>query len=231
VLPDQRSDAERRGYTVVDCASAITTHVSELVRRTAHELVGRQEVQELLGLVSKEAPKLVEDTIPSIVTLGDLVRVVKGLLREGLSVRDLKSVLEAVADAAPKSKDTVFLVEQVRKRFARQITSRLCIDGKIRAVTLDRKSEDLLRSTLGQSDGEAVLAPDVEVARRLIMGLETHVAALLNTGRPGVVVAPPELRRPLFDFASRFISDVVVVSARELLPGTTLEPAGQVQLS
>ncbi|MBL8958061.1 MAG: flagellar biosynthesis protein FlhA [Myxococcaceae bacterium] len=231
VEPAQRSEAEGRGYTVVDCASAVTTHLSELVRKNAHELVGRQEVQELLGLVSKEAPKLVEDTIPAVVGLGDLVRVVKGLLREGLSVRDLRTVLEAVADAAPKSKDTVFLVEQVRKRFARQITSRLSVDGTIKAIVLDRKSEDMLRGTLGQSDGEAVLAPDVEVARRLITGIETHVAALLGAGRPGVVIAPPELRRPLFDFASRFISDVVVVSARELLPGTTLEPAGQVQLS
>jgi len=231
IEPAQRGDAEARGYTVVDCASAVTTHLSELVRKTAHELVGRQEVQELLGLVSKEAPKLVEDTIPGVVALGDLVRVVKGLLREGLSVRDLRTVLEAVADAAPKSKDTAFLVEQVRKRFARQITSKLSVNGTVKAIVLDRKSEDLLRGTLGQSDGEAVLAPDVEIARRLITGLESHVAALLGAGRPGVVVAPPELRRPLFDFASRFISDVVVVSARELLPGTTLEPAGQVQLS
>jgi flagellar biosynthesis protein FlhA len=231
VLPEQRSDAEARGFTVVDASSAVATHLSELVRRNAHELVGRQEVQELLGMVSKEAPKLVEDTIPAVVTLGDLVRVVKGLLREGLSVRDLRTVLEAVADAAPKSKDTAFLVEQVRKRFARQITSKLAMGGTIKAVTLDRRSEELLRGTLGQSDGEAVLAPDVEIARRLITGLEHHVAALLTAGRPGVVVAPPELRRPLFDFASRFISDVQVVSARELLPGTALEPAGQVQLT
>jgi flagellar biosynthesis protein FlhA len=157
--------------------------------------------------------------------------VVKGLLREGLSVRDLRTVLEAVADAAPKSKDTAFLVEQVRRRFARQITSKLSIDVVVRAITLDRKSEELLRAALGQSDGEAVLAPDVDVARRLITGLEHHVAALLTAGRPGVVVAPPELRRPLFEFASRFISDVQVVSARELLPGTALEPAGQVQIS
>ncbi len=230
IEPGQRTDAEAQGYTVVDCASAVTTHLSELVRKTAHELVGRQEVQELLGLVAKEAPKLVEDTIPGVVALGDLVRVVKGLLREGLSVRDLRTVLEAVADAAPKSKDTAFLIEQVRKRFARQITSKLSVNGTVKAIVLDRKSEDLLRGTLGQSDGEAVLAPDVEVARRLITGLEAQVAALLGAGRPGVVVAPPELRRPLFDFASRFIGDVVVVSARELLPGTTLEPAGQVQL-
>ncbi len=231
VLPEQRPDAESRGYTLVDASSAVATHLSELVRRNAHELVGRQEVQELLGMVSKEAPKLVEDTLPSIVTLGDLVRVVKGLLREGLSVRDLRTVLEAVADAAPKSKDTAFLVEQVRRRFARQITTKLSMGGVVRAITLDRKSEEMLRGALGQSDGEAVLAPDVEVARRLISGLEHHVAALLTAGRPGVVVAPPELRRPLFDFASRFIADVQVVSARELLPGTALEPAGQVQLS
>ena len=231
IATDQRSEAESKGYTIVDAASAVTTHLSELVRKNASELIGRQEVQELLGLVAKEAPKLVEDTIPAIVSLGELVRVCKGLLREGLSVRDLRTVLEAVADAAPKSKDTTFLVEQVRKRFSRQITSKLSQGGVVKAITLDRKSEELLRASLGQSDGEAVLAPDVEVARKLIAGLEHHMSALLTAGRPAVVVAPPELRRPLFDFASRFLSDVTVVSARELAPGTTLEPAGQVHLS
>jgi flagellar biosynthesis protein FlhA len=232
ITPAERSRAEQAGLTLVDPASVLTTHLSELLRRNAYELIGRQEVQELVATLSKEAPKLVEDVVPGTVNLGELVRVVRGLLREGVSVRDLRTVLEGVADAAPKSKDAVFLVEQVRRRLSRQITSKVAdLKGTVRALTLDRATEDLLRSTVGASDGELALAPDVDTARKLVHTLEQRAASLAAEGRPAVVLAPPDLRKPLFDFASRFVPDLFVVSARELVPGTTVEPAGLVQLS
>jgi flagellar biosynthesis protein FlhA len=230
IVPADRSRAEAMGLTLVDSASVITTHVSEVLRRNAHELVGRQEVQELVGVVGREAPKLVEDVVPGIITLSDLVRVVRGLLREGVSVRDLRTVLEAVADAAPRSKDTTYLVESARRRLSRHITARAAgPDGAVRALTLDRATEELLRSTLGASDGEPALAPDVETARLLVGSLEASATQLAATGQPVVLLAPPDLRRPLFDFASRFVPDVLVVTARELVPGTTVEPAGTVK--
>ena len=227
-----RGRAEASGLTVVDAASVLTTHLSELLRRNAYELLGRQEVQELLALCAKETPKLVEDVIPGVITLGDLVRVVRGLLREALSIRDLRSILEAVADAAPRSKDPGFLVEQVRRRLFRQITARVA-DGKgvVHALTLDRALEEALRKSLGQSDGEATLAPDINIARRFIAGLESRVSSLVASGRPAVIIAPSDLRRPLFDFASRFVADLWVVTARELVPGTAVEPAGTIDLS
>ena len=232
ILPNDRGRAEASGLTVVDPASVLTTHLSELLRRNAHELVGRQEVQELLAAAGKEAPKLVEDVIPGTITLGDLVRVVRGLLREGLSIRDLRSILEAVADAAPRSKDTGFLVEQVRRRLFRQLTSKVADSkGVVHALTLDRNLEEALRKSLGVSDGEPTLAPDVNIARRFISGLETRAANLVASGRPAVIIAPSDLRRPLFDFASRFVSDLWVITARELVPGTAVEPAGTIDLS
>jgi flagellar biosynthesis protein FlhA len=232
ISPSDRPRAEQVGLTLVDPASVLTTHLSELLRRNAYELIGRQEVQELVATLAKEAPKLVEDVVPGTVNLGELVRVVRGLLREGVSVRDLRTVLEAVADAAPKSKDAFFLVEQARRRLSRQITSKIAdAAGTVRALTLDRATEDALRASVGASDGELALAPDVETARRLIHALEQKAASLAAEGRPAVVLAPPDLRKPLFDFASRFVPDLFVVSARELVPGTTVEPAGLVQLS
>jgi flagellar biosynthesis protein FlhA len=232
ILPQDRARAESAGFTVVDAPSVITTHLSELLRRNAHEIVGRQEIQELLTTLGKEAPKLVEDVVPSTITLGELVRVARGLLREGLSIRDLRTILEAVADAAPRSKDTAFLVEQVRRRLFRQITTRVS-DGKgvVHALSLDRAAEDLLRKSLGQSDGELTLAPDLATARRFINTLEVHAASLATAGRPAVVIAPPDLRRPLYDFASRFVPDLWVITARELVPGTQVEPAGSLDLT
>jgi flagellar biosynthesis protein FlhA len=227
-----RARAEEQGLTLVDAPSVITTHLSELLRRNAHEMVGRQEVQELLAVCAKEAPKLVEDTVPGSVSLGDLVRVLRGLLREGVSVRDLRTILEAVADAAPRSKETTWLVDQSRRRLARHITSRVAgPDGTVRALTLDRPLEESLRASLGTSDGEIALAPDVETARRLISTLETSASRLVTSGHPVVLLSPPDLRRPLHDFASRFVPELWVITARELVPGTTVEPAGVVQIT
>jgi flagellar biosynthesis protein FlhA len=226
-----RREAEQRGLTVVDAASTITTHLGEVLRRNAAEMIGRQEVQELLGLLAKDAPKLVEDVVPGTVGLGEVVAVTKGLLREGVSIRDLRTVLEAIAAAAPKSKDPVYLIEQVRRRMARHITARISdARGVARAITLDRGAEQVLRASLGVSEGEPMLALDIDCARRLIERLEGHAARLLAGGVPVVVLAPPDLRRAFYDFASRFIPDLWVVSARELTATTTIEPAGVLQL-
>lgn len=228
---ENRTQAEIAGLTIVDPASVLTTHLSEAIKKNAHELVGRQEVQDLLGVVGKESPKLVEDVIPNTVTLGEFVRVVRGLLRENLSVRDLGSVLEAVADAAPRSKDPVFLVEQVRRRLFRQITGRVAdAMGTVHAITLDRESEELLRRSLGASDGEAVLAPDIDTARRLVAELEKMAARQAAEGRSAVVITSPDLRRPLFEFGSRFVNDLFVITARELTPGTSVQPVGTIEL-
>jgi len=232
IRPNERAAAEGKGLTLVDPASVLTTHLSELLKRSAYELLGRQEAQELMGTVAKEAPKLVEEAVPGAVSLGELVRVLRGLLREGISIRDMRTILEAIADSAPRSKDIGFLVEQSRRRLARQITTRLSDNtGVVRAITLERPVEDQLRASLVQSDGEAQLSPDLALAKNLLAQLETRSAALATAGHAAVLLAPPDLRRPLFDFAHRFTPDLWVVSARELLPGTTVEPAGALQLS
>jgi len=226
---EQRAEAEARGYTVIDTASVLTTHLGELLRKNAYDLIGRQETQELLDVVKLTAPRLVDEVVPNVVSLGELAQVVRGLLREGVSVRDFRSILEAVADAAPRSKEEYHLVEAARLRLRRQITSQVADEGEVKAITLDRITENALRQTLGQSDGEIIIAPDVDTARNLIGSLEEHAAQLASMGYPTVVLAPPDLRRPLFHFASRFIPDLWVISARELVPGTQVEPVGVLQ--
>ena len=229
ITPDVRGRAEARGYTVVEPAAVIATHLAELLKRTAPELLGRQEMQELLSLCAKEAPKLVEDAVPTLLSLGELVQVCRGLLREGISIRDLRSILEGIADAAPRSKDITFLIEQVRRRLNRHITGRAVDErGIVCAVTLDRQTEQSLRGALAVADGEAVIALDVDTARRFLDRLSSEANKLAVRGLPTVVLAAPDLRRPLFDFASRFVPDLMVISARELVPGTPLEQSGAV---
>jgi flagellar biosynthesis protein FlhA len=130
-------------------------------------------------------PKLVEDVVPGTISLGELVRVMRGVLREGLSVRDLRGVLEGVADAAPRSKDTAFLVEQVRRRLFRQITARVADDsGVVHALTLDRGSEDLLRKSLGRATARRRWRRTSPPRRRFVGTLEAHAA------QPGAPAGP-----------------------------------------
>ncbi|MBI5494568.1 MAG: flagellar biosynthesis protein FlhA [Deltaproteobacteria bacterium] len=224
---ESKAQAEAEGLAVVDPPSVVTTHLSEIVRRHAAELVGRQEVQELVALTAKAAPKLVETVLPGVVTLAEVVAVVRALLREGVSVRDFRTVLEAVADNAPRSKDIGWLTETARRRLGPQITARLKgADGVVGVMTLARRAEETLRATLVTQDGEPVLAPDVDTARRLVAALEKLASARAAAGLLPVLLAPPDLRRPLFELFHRFVPDLHVLAARELAPGASLQTVG-----
>ena len=230
IEPSQRTAAEAKGLTVIDPASVLTTHLSEVLSSHAHEILGRQEVQELLALLQKDAPKLVEDVVPKTVGLGELVAVLRRLLEERISIRDLRTILEAIADAAGRSKEVHYMTEQVRRRLFRRITERIATSGVVHAITLSRRTEDLLRSALGQQDGEPVLALDLDSARSFIDRMQSLASALATAGHVPVVLAPPDLRRPIFVFLSRFVPEIHVVSAQELVPGVSIEVAGVVDL-
>ena len=163
----------------------------------------------------------------------------EAFLPESLDVVDESHLHEGHAGHSPGG-ETHFRVYIVSPAFEgksrierhRMINAALAqeLAGSVHALALDRATEELLRQSLGQADGELTLAPDLETARRLVMSLESQASALATAGKPAVVLAPPELRRPLFDFASRFVPDLWVVSARELVPGTAIESAGVIAL-
>lgn len=230
VTNEVKAKAQRQGLTVVDPASVITTHLDEVIRRHLHEIVGRQEIQELLTLLGKENPKLVEEIVPQMISLGELSMIMRGLLREGISVRDIRTILETVAEH-PGKKDISFLTEQCRRRLSRQVSGRLANpDRRIPVVTLDRELEQALRSSLGVSDGETTLAPAIDIARKVVDTLQERAAVQTTEGIPLVVVAPSDLRRPLFEFVSRFVPEVNVVTPREIASGFTVEPVATITL-
>jgi len=230
VTNELKAKAQRQGLTVVDPASVVTTHIDEVIRRHLHEIVGRQEIQELLTLLGKENPKIVEEVVPQMISLGELSMIMRGLLREGISVRDIRTILETVAEH-PGKKDINFLIEQCRRRLSRQISGRLAgTDRRIPVVTLDRELETALRSSLGISDGETTLAPAIDIARKVVDTLQERAAVQTTEGIPLVVVAPSDLRRPFFEFVSRFVPEVNVVTPREIASGFTVEPMTTIAL-
>jgi len=221
---ERRAEADSLGLTVVDAASVLTTHLSELLKKHGHELVGRDEVQGMLARIGREAPKLVEEVIPAALSVGELVQVIRRLVEERVSVRDLRTILEAIGDAANRSKEIPYLTERVRRRMNRQISSMVSDKGsELHILSLSRAVEELVRASLGQQDGEPVIAPELVLAQHLISEVQAGISRLANGGKQPVLLAAPDLRRPLFTFLIRFVPDLFVVSAQELTPGIALE--------
>jgi flagellar biosynthesis protein FlhA len=224
----QRAAAEALGYTVVDAASVIATHISELLRKNAHDLLGRQEVHELLSILSKSNQSLVDEVIPGMLPIGDVIKVLRNLLREGVSIRDLRTILEALADHAGQSKDPEILTERVRQRLAKQLTARvLGPDGKVHALILDPQLEQDLRQALRQGAGDPA-SFDSHAIPRVLSALERSAGKLATAPSQPVLVVGPDIRPHVALFTARHVPGLVVYSYREIEPHTPIHTLGVV---
>jgi len=215
---NERARAEAAGCTVVDSAAVIATHLTELIRRNAHDLLGRREAQELLDIIGKQNGKLVEELIPTVMPLGTVIQVLRKLLGEGVSIRDLRTILEALADHGAQMKNPDDLVEVVRQRLARRLTrAQLSLDGSLRPLVLDPRAESLLRDGSGrQARAISKLTEDIAAkARDLAMRDE-----------PPILVVAPDLRRAVAGIAARHVPGLSVMSYREVDPSVPFVTRG-----
>jgi flagellar biosynthesis protein FlhA len=221
----ERELAEALGYTVVDHATVIATHLGELIRSHASQLVGRAELAHLFDVFARTTPKLVEDLVPNLLSLGEVLKVIRNLLREGISVRDLRTILETLVEIAPATKDSEQLTEITRQRLARQITSAYKgPDGSVSALILDPQVEEMFRRSLREISTGTGGALDPEEVRRVGVSLERAVGRLMASGRPPVLVTSPDLRRYVRAFAERRVPHLAVLSFREIESSTTIRP-------
>lgn len=227
-----RELAEALGYTVVDHATIMATHLGEVLRTQGHRLVGRQEVQHLLDVLAKTAPRLVDDVVPAMLPLGDLARVLKNLVKEGVSIRDLRSILEAVAECSSQTKDIEQLTELVRERLAPQITARFRGgDGTIAALTLDPRVEQMLRTSLHEIATGVGGALDPEALRTLTARAESALASFGALGQRPLVVTAPDLRRYVRAIVERKAPQLAVASFREIEPAVPLRIVDRLSLA
>src|SRR5439155_10144437 len=169
VAAQDRERAQLAGYTVVDPATVVITHLTEVIRRHSHELLGRQEVQQLLDALAKTRPKVIEELVPQQLSVGGIQKVLQNLLREGISIRDLLTILETLADHAPRSKDSDALTEHARQALGRAITRRLLSpEGSLAVIALAAPLERQLLEAVQRTEGGGVLAVEPAVAHRLI---------------------------------------------------------------
>ncbi|MEW6321181.1 MAG: flagellar biosynthesis protein FlhA [Acidobacteriota bacterium] len=216
IAADQRERATAAGYTVVDPTTALSTHLSETIRAYLPDLLTRQQTKEMVDKVAQTSPKLVEDLIPKVVQLGDVQRVLRGLLRERVPVKDLTSILEALADAAQSTKDPEAMTELVRLALGRAICRQYQTEkGELPAVTLSPALEERLLASVVRTDQGAVLALDPQDAQ----SLATRIARALETAvAQPVLLCTPGLRPHLFRLFSRVLPHLGVLSHSEVPP-------------
>lgn len=212
-----REQAQLAGYTVVDASSAIATHLSEIIKRHGHELLGRQEVQSLLDELAKVHPKLVEELIPTLLPLGTVVRVLGNLLHEGIPIRDLRSIIEALADHAGTTKDPELLTEMARQALGRTITRQYqAPDGTLPVITLDPRLDRSLSEQAAAIPQGGMLNLDPGLSHTLLAALKQTVERVAARGHQPVLLCSPALRRHIRRLTDRILHAVPVVGFNEL---------------
>lgn len=231
ITKGQKEEAELAGYTVVDLPTVMATHLTEIIRTHAHELLGRQEASALIENFKKSYPKVVEELIPDPLPLGTVVKVLQNLLREQVSIRDLLTIFETLADEATRTKDPEILTESVRRALARGISARYKNEsGRIPVLNLDARLEELIANSLLQTEQGVQLVMDPRIAHAMIEGIAGAIEQHPEIAGQPILLTSPTARRHIFKLTNRFIPQLVVLSHNELTPDTHIAPVGTVEL-
>ena len=216
IEPSARDHAQTLGYTVVDPSTVIATHLSHLIQTHAHELLGHEEVQQLLNALAKSSPKLVEDLVPKLMPMSTLVRVLQGLLSERVPVRNMRTILEALSEHAPRTQDPAVLQAQVRVALGRQIVQDIAgLKDELPVITLEGDLEQLLQGSLNGAGGNG---PGLEpgLAERLQQRLSETTRRQEMMGEPAVLLVPPSLRQTLARFVRAGVPGLQVLAWNEI---------------
>ena len=224
-----REGALAKGYTVVDLPTVLITHLSDVIRKNASELLGRQEVQQLLDNLKVSHPKVVEELIPGLLPLGAVGKVLQNLLREGVPIRDLLTILETLADWANVVKDTDALTEYVRQALSRSITEFYKgPEDRIFVLTLDHNVEKTLGELVQYTDRGSFLPIDPNMAQEIVKGLTKNLEGFSERNQQPIVLCSAQIRPHFKKLADRFIPDLVVLSYDEIVNNISIESIGTV---
>ena len=231
IQEDQRQRAEQKGFTVIDAATVIATHLTELFKKHAHEMLSRQTVQRMLDHLSESQPRLVEELCPTLLALGLIQKVLQNLIREQVSIRDLQSICEALADHAAATKDPDILTEYVRQALVRSITRPYESEGgKLLVLTLHQELEDRLSKSIQKTEQGSYLTLEPMFINQMIEAVKKEAQKALNHGHHPVVLSSPLVRRHLRKLLERFLPEVVVISHSELSSLSEIQAIGTIRV-
>ena len=235
IEPEQKHRAENMNYTVVDASSVLATHLTEMIRNYADELLTREEVNHLLEQVKKNAPKLVEETIPGVVKTSDLQKVLQNLLRERVPIRDLETIIETLGEWGVHTKDTAVLTEYVRNALRRTISTLWAETNErgrpvLYSVTLDPSLEDVINGYIDRGPAGTSMSMPPQVANRIARAVSSSAEPLVAGGHQVVVLASPSVRAQLKQILDTQIPGAVVLAYNEIVRELDVESMGLVQL-
>ncbi len=231
ITESQRARAEELGYTIVEPPSVLATHLTEIIQARAHELLGRQEVNDLIENIKKASPVVVEELIPNLLTMGDIQKALRRLLRERVPIRNFEIILETLADFARRTKDTVILTEHVRQALGRTICQEYMDDkGQIFAVTLDPRLEQKIADALKESEAGAYVALDPVTVQKIIAAATAESKRMVNDGRQPIAVCSPRIRPHFKQLMQGSLPGLVVLSFAEIAQEAKLHAERMVSL-
>ena len=229
ITESQRERAESLGYTVVDPPSIIATHLTEVIRQHISELLSRQDVQNLVNNLKESNPSLVEELLPKLLGLGEVQKVLQNLLKEGISIRDLLTIFETLADHAVVTRDTDVLTEYVRQSLKRAISAKYFPANEATSVvTLDPKIEQEVMGSVKQTEQGAYLTLDPERTKAIVSAVETEIAKLENLGKNPIIITSPIVRMYFKKLTEDYFKDLIVVSYNEIDSNVELQSVGMV---
>jgi len=226
----EREKAELLGFTLVDPPSVIATHLTEIIRRHAHELLGRQQVQVLVDNLRQSQPALVEEVTPKLFSLGEVQKILGNLLRENVSVRDLGTILEILGDHGGMTRDPDMLTEYVRQGLKRSITKRFVPSGELHAITLDPKLEHMILENIRQTEHGSYVSLENDVIQRMFDSLRNAAQRLAGLGYAAIVLTAPVVRAHFKRITEGVVPDLVVVSYNEIEQNVNIQVDGVVNL-
>ncbi len=229
ITESQRERAESVGYTVVDPPSIIATHLTEIIRQYLADLLTRQDIQNLVNNVKETNPSLVEELVPKLLGLGDIQKVLQNLLKEGISVRDLVTIFETLADHAASTRDTDILTEYVRQSLKRAISNKYFpVNETTSVVTLDPSLEQEIMGSVKQTEQGAYLTLDPDKTKSIMASVESEVGKLEKLGKNPIVITSPIVRMYFKRLTEDYFKDLVVVSYNEIDSNVELQSVGMV---
>ncbi len=229
ITEGQRERAEAAGYTVVDPPSIIATHLTEIIRHYISELLTRQDVSKLVDNLKETNPALIDELTPKLLSLGDIQKVLQNLLKEGVSIRDLLTIFESLADHAQTTRDTDILTEYVRQSLKRAISGKYFMANETTSVvTLDPKLEQEMMNSIKQTENGSYIAMDPEKVKKIMNNVETEIGKLEQLGKAPILLTSPIVRMYFKKLSEDYFADLIVISYNEIESNVELQSVGMV---
>ncbi|MCF6460528.1 flagellar biosynthesis protein FlhA [Clostridium sp. Cult3] len=230
ITEKEREKAEIFGYTVVDPPSVIATHLTEVIKERAFDLIGRQDVQLLIDNVKEEYPAVVEEVVPKVLTIGEVQKVLSNLLREQISIRDMVTILETLADYGSVTKDTDLLTEYVRQRLSGYITNKYVDNSGLNVITLDSEVEEIIMNSINRTETGSYLSLEPNTAQRILNNTLKSAQKLTAIGEQPIVLTAPIVRIYFKRLTEQITRDLIVLSYSEIEPSVEVQSVGMVSL-